>query len=55
MESLFRAIKYRTDRTRTCSIITRGLYIYNTIFEEHFFVVNEVFFKKNLFLCMIID
>ena len=37
---------------RTRAIITRGLYIFYPIFEDHFFVFKEVF-QKILPLCMV--
>ena len=30
----------------TRTVITRGLYILNPLFEEHFFVLKDVFFKS---------
>ena len=44
-----------TINYRMCAIITRGLYIYYPIFEVHFFVFNEVFFRKNSVLVSIQD
>jgi hypothetical protein len=41
-------------RYRTRAIITRGLYIYYSIFEVHFFVFKEVFFRKFCpYLCLV--
>ena len=34
------------SKYRTRAIITRGLYIFYPIFEDHFFVFKEVFFTK---------
>ena len=31
---------------RTRAIITRGLYTFHTLFEDHFFVFKELFFEK---------
>ena len=43
-------VRYAQTNYHTQAIITRGLYTFHTLFEDHFFVFKEFFLKNSVLM-----